>query len=530
MSKTSSSAAEAAPRPPRTVAVIDIGTASIRMAIAEIGVGGVIRTLEPFNRAVSIGRDSFTTGRIQQSTIEECVEILLSFRRALREYGVADPADIRAVATSAVREAVNRDQFLDRVYSATGIEVEAIDEMDVSRLTYLMAIPAIRGIPRLWDHPTLVIEIGGGSTEILMLEQGMVKYSGTYRMGTLRMREMLDAYRAPAASLKNVMKTHIQRTVDQIRHAVGQPRSLNLLFIGGDARFAATHFHPDWRGEAPVRIEAPALGDLAEDVLACTDDELVQRFRVAYSDAGSLGPALLAMGMLARAFALRMVAVSSLTLRDGLLQELASERSWTADFRAQMLRSALDLGRRFHFDEAHATHVAELCRQLFAQLQPLHGLDERYDLLLHIAALLHEIGLVIATRSHHKHSMYLILNSELFGLGKRDQLLVALVARYHRRASPQIEHEGYSQLNRGQRIVVAKLAALLRVADALDRGHGQRINDLVCRVNPDRVTVTVSGGEDVTVERLAMNEKGGLFQEIYGLPMEVRARRGESVK
>lgn len=156
----------------RTVAAIDIGSASVRMAIAGIDEAGKINPLDALHRPVSIGKDSFTRGRIRPRTIEECVTVLKSFRRVLLEYGIDDPADVRAVTTTAVREASNRDQFLDRIYSATGIEVEAIDEAEVSRLTYLMALPTILGTARLRNRPTLVVEFGGGSTEILLMNQG----------------------------------------------------------------------------------------------------------------------------------------------------------------------------------------------------------------------------------------------------------------------------------------------------------------------------------------------------------------------
>ncbi len=153
---------------------------------------------------------------------------------------------------------------------------------------------------------------------------------------------------------------------------------------------------------------------------------------------------------------------------------------WTAEFRNQIIRSAINLGRKFSFDEKHARHVAMLSRKLFADLQEEHQLDQRMELLLYLASLLYEIGLFINVRSNHKHAMYLIRNSELFGLSRRDLLLVSLVARYHRRSSPQPEHEGYATLDRSDRVAVAKLAAILRIAIALDETRAQRITNIRC--------------------------------------------------
>ena len=163
--------------------------------------------------------------------------------------------------------------------------------------------------------------------------------------------------------------------------------------------------------------------------------------------------------------------VSTGTLRDGLMWEMATREAWSDEFRKHIIRSALEIGRKYQFDEPHASHVAALSKLLFDALRKEHQLPPRFETLLTVAALLHDIGLFVSNRSHHKHSMYLILNSDLFGLSARDLQLVALVARYHRRALPRTTHEGYTTLDRETRVAVSKLAAILRVADALDSGH-----------------------------------------------------------
>jgi exopolyphosphatase/guanosine-5'-triphosphate,3'-diphosphate pyrophosphatase len=144
---------------------------------------------------------------------------------------------------------------------------------------------------------------------------------------------------------------------------------------------------------------------------------------------------------------------------------------------------------------------------------------------LHVAALLHEIGAFVSNRSLHKHSLYLIRNSEIFGLGKRNLLLVALVARYHRRASPQPMHEGYATLTRDERVAVAKMAALLRVAVALDESRSQRIHDFTCAVEGSRLVISIAQAEDLSLEQLALRQNGSLFEEVFGLRVLLRISR-----
>jgi exopolyphosphatase/guanosine-5'-triphosphate,3'-diphosphate pyrophosphatase len=509
----------------RRVAVIDIGTSSIRMAVAEISAAGQVRQLETLSQAVNLGKDTFIRGGISKATIEECVRVLKSYRRILQEYQIDSPAHVRVVATSAVREAVNRLAFVDRVYIATGFQVEPLDEAEVIRITYLGVAPQLRSDPLLASSRTLVAEVGGGSTELLVLQGEDVVFAHTYRLGSLRLRETLAALRAPTLKVRNLMETHIHRTVAEIVEHVSREGPLELIAMGGDVRFAVQQLQPQWDGRSLVRLSVKNLEEFTNKVLGQSEDRLVRRYRLSYPEAETLGPALLAYVLLARELKLTSLLVTSANLRDGMLLELASGDTYSSEFCRQILRSAVDLGRKFAFDEPHAQHVAELAARLFAQLRDEHQLPARYEVVLRVAALLHEIGLYVSNRSYHKHSLYLIRNSELFGLGKKELLLAALVARYHRRASPQPTHEGYSTLDRDERVTVSKLAAILRVADALDESRSQRIHELVVQRERDRLVIAIPLVEDLSLETLALKQNGSLFEETFGVPVLLRMLR-----
>ncbi len=524
-SSTVTSAARPATPAFKPVGVIDIGATSIRMAVAEIGEGGAVRTLETLSQAVSLGKDTFIKSAIDKATIEQCVRVLKSYRARLQEFQITHPSQIRVVATSAVREAENRLAFLDRIYIATGLEVEPLEEAEVNRITYLGIRPLLEGHTAQADARTLVIEVGGGSTELLVVRGESVLFSHTYRLGSMRLRETLEAYRAPTIRLRHIMESQIARTVEQVRQHVSADGPVDMIALGGDVRFAASELLPDWDHVSLARLELVDLTRLTDRLLNLTDDQIARRYHLSFADSENVGPALLTYVQLARAFDLPHVLVTHVTLRDGLLKEMAAEEAWTEEFSNQIIRSALDLGRKFEFHEAHARHVAELSRMLFRQLRGEHQLDGRYELLLFIAALLHEIGLFVSNRSYHKHSMYLIRNSELFGLGRRDALLVSLVARYHRRSSPLPTHEGYATLDRDQRVAVAKMAALLRVAVALDESRSQRVGEVKCAAEDGRVVVSVPGLEDLSLEQLALDQSGTLFEETFGMPVLLRTVR-----
>jgi exopolyphosphatase/guanosine-5'-triphosphate,3'-diphosphate pyrophosphatase len=510
----------------RQVAVIDIGTSSIRMAVAEITGAGHVRQLETLAQAVNLGKDAFIRGSISKDTIEECARVLKSYRRILKEYQIENPAQVRVVATSAVREATNRLAFVDRIYIATGFQVEPLDEAEVIRITFLGIQPFLLSDERLAGSRALVTEIGGGSTELLLVKGGDVVYSHTYRLGSLRLRETLEALRAPTLKVRNIMETHIHRTVEEIAEQISREGSIELIAMGGDVRFAVRQLQPEWDGRSLARLPVKGLEEFTNKILAQSEDRLVRKFRLSYPEAETLGPALLAYVLLAKELSLASVLVTNVNLRDGLLSEMASSDAWTKEFSRQIIRSAIDLGRKFGFDEQHALHVAELSSKLFHQLKDEHQLPPRYEVVLYVAALLHEIGLFVSNRSYHKHSLYIIRNSELFGLGKKDLLLSALVARYHRRASPQPTHEGYATLERDERVAVAKMAAILRVADALDESRSQRIHEMRAEREGDRLVISIPLVEDLSLETLALKQTGSLFEETFGFPVLLRMAKG----
>jgi exopolyphosphatase/guanosine-5'-triphosphate,3'-diphosphate pyrophosphatase len=499
------------------IAVIDIGSTSIRMTIAQPHAGGRVRPLEFLQQAVSLGKDTFTKGNIDIGTIEDCVRALKNFKRVLEEYGVSQEERVRAVATTAVREAGNRDAFIDRVYIATGIRVEVLDDMDVTRLTYLSARSLLSSDASLSRGRVAVCEMAGGSTEMLLLEEGNILATHSFKLGALRLREMLEKFNAPLARQRTLMESEIRRTIDQILHSIPRSSIRNMTALGSDVRFAAHRLIPGYNPLVPARLPLRPLEKFAEEVMALSVNDCVRTYKISFPEAETLAPSLLFYGMLARAFALTGVIASDISMRHGILTEMARSGPPADDVARQVIRSAWETARKYKCDEGHARHVTALAGTLFSSLSEEHKLGPSHRLLLSIAGILHDIGIFVNPRSHHKHSMYLIQNSELFGLSRRDIFLVALIARYHRRATPKAVHQEYASLDREERLVVAKLAAILRVADALDRSHSLRIAGIDCAREKDRFVISVPNVDDLTLEQVALQNKGDMFEEVYGM-------------
>jgi len=505
------------------MAVIELGTSAIRMAIGETdGVSGV-RMLEQLVRGVSLGKDTFTKREIRRETLQQCVSVLKSYRKKLKEYQCTNPQHIRVVATSAVREASNRMSFLDRIYTSTGFVVEPIDDAEIARVTYLGIRPILEQEPDLRDAMTMMMEVGGGNTEVLLLRGRNIIHSQSYRLGSLRLQQMIKQYHAARDQAVNIMHGQIDRTLENLQDVVPQHGKIELLALGGDMRFAARQLQLDVVDEDIATVPLARLQRLTTELSQLTIEQIMRRYHLELSQAETLVPALLANIRMAKMLDTDHLLVTGFNLRDALLQGMLQPSEWSEDFRAQIFRSAEELARKFQIDLDHSKHVAELASQIFHALKPEHQMDVRSETILYVGALLHEAGLFINTPGYHKHSYYLLTNSEIFGLNSLDHTLVALVARYHRRAAPKPTHDAFAQLQRESRVVLSRLASILRIAIALAHSRSQRIRRMECVIEKNRLVIKASGRTgDLSMEQLELRQNSGMFQDVFGLGVLLR--------
>jgi exopolyphosphatase/guanosine-5'-triphosphate,3'-diphosphate pyrophosphatase len=509
-------AQDASAAPAKTVAAIDIGSNLVRMAVAEVMPDGRFEVLEQLQRAVRLGQDTFRNGRIAGRTMRAAAAVLRDYRRILDLYQVGL---VRAVATSAVREAANTDTFLDRMFMATGLDVEVIDTSEESRLTVSAVRHEVGGAFGLNRDYALIAEVGGGSALLTILHGGEIVAAQSLRLGSIRLQETLAAVYEPPDRMAKLLQQQIANTISVVRGSLPLAKASVFVAVGADARFAADQVG---KPAPPTGLRTVNTGNLDALVKQCRDkthEQLAKAYGLAFTDAETLSPALLVYQALLHAVRARRMIVSRVSMRDGLLLDLAHKVTGREDETLSMgvAQSAMGIAEKYKVDLAHARKVADLADRLFDELQAEHGLGPRERLLLRAAALLHEVGGFVSSRAHHKHSYYLIANAEIFGLTRSELAVVALIARYHRRSPPKPSHVEYTSLPRETRTVVSKLAALLRVADALDNGHAQQVQDIRCVRRDEDFVIYVPGATDLALERAAMRAKGDLFEDVYGM-------------
>jgi exopolyphosphatase / guanosine-5'-triphosphate,3'-diphosphate pyrophosphatase len=505
----------------RLVAVIDIGATAIRLVVAEIHSDKSWKSLERAGKPVPLGRDVFGSGRISSATINVALGVLTGFRELLASYAVPE-GSVTVIATSALREARNRDTFVDRVAIKTGFCINIVEGIEENRLTYLAVRYALQAKQSTFARSNaLIIEVGGGSTEVMVLERGKVVSAHAISFGTVRIEQQLRAA-GSTAHKSRFLRENVRNVLEVLGNEFDLTRIRHFIAVGADARLAAERVG---RPESPMYsvIDKERFADFVRSIDSLSVDECVSHLRIPYDQADSIGTGLLMYQLFLEGTNADHLVVPQVSIREGVLLSITRDPDETVaeEFVTQVLASAESIGRKYQYDADHSHHVATLALSLFDQLSDEHGLTAHDRLLLHVASLLHDIGSFVKGSGHHKHGHYLVSNSDIFGLHADDISIVANVVRYHRKSLPMASHIPYITLSREDRTRVLKLSAMLRVADALDRAHSQRVRSISVERDADCIRVACEYRGDMSIERYGLVSKGSLFEEVFGMRITI---------
>ena len=496
---------------------IDIGTNSIRLIVAEVDPDGRYRALDEEREMTRLGHGLFARGRLLSEPMERSIAALAKMKAIAEGFEVRE---LRAVATSAVREAANGRAFCQDVRRRCGLRVEVISGEEEAQLTLRSALHHFD----LAGRSVAVVDIGGGSMEVTLTAGAVVDEVLTLPLGAVRLTERYGGDDQLSPKRWRRLRRAIDRVLDrQLRKPPFHPE----IMIGSGGTFTNLAAMAQFDREGTTRSVQGYAMSRAEVV------HLLHRLRATplaeRRETTGLNPkradiivaGAAAVSRLAKRLGTQQILVNSGGLRDGLLLGMIADhvRAGTAESSRRLTRldSARAFARQCRSSERHCEHVARLATQLF------DGLTGHFDLradareLLEAAALLHDIGYVINHAKHHKHAYHLILNGDLQGFTQRELEIVACVARYHRKAFPRKRHTAFARLERADRRIVRALAGILRVADGLDRTHTQRITGVMCATHRGYVEFTLQARSDPRVEIWDAERKSGLFQRAFTL-------------
>lgn len=513
-----------------TLAAIDVGTNSFHLVVVKLLGDRKFSVITKEKVVVRLGQSPSQIKVLSEDAMVRGVEAMRLFALVAARTG----SPIRAVATSAVREASNRDEFIMRVREETGIEIEVVSGFEEARLIYLGVLQALP----IFNKKIALFDIGGGSTEFLVGEQGKIRYANSFKIGAIRMTQRFFPDEQVTAEQVERCRLYLR---GEIYHAVEEiRRSAPLALIGtsGTAQTLAAMALAA-RGETVESLNGVTV--TREEIRAVVERILAARTYVERAAIPGVDPRradILAAGAVTLETILvesgsETLTISTYALREGIvldtIQKLEGEHDGGAHLHDLRYETVMKIGRMYNFDEPHGRHVADLSLSIYDALQPLHNLGESSRELLEAAALLHDIGYYISHSSHHKHSQYLIQNSEMLGFTEQEIAVIANVARYHRKSHPKGRHFTFAALRPADQQQVRYLAAILRIADGLDRTHKGNVEKVETTFDERTISFRALCRPSCipTFEIWSVNRKKELMEDIF--QREVRVASLEEV-
>lgn len=500
----------------RRVASIDVGTNAIRFFAVEMEGDSIVRILAEERFPVRFGHGVFSEGHIIPEASAAALDGLERAAARMKELGIQK---YRAVATSAVRESPNRRDFVRAVKRRTGISLEVISGSEEIRLVHV----AVAKRFLLGADQWIMVELGGGSVEVALATSARILWCETHAMGAVRLLELFAPAGKETKDFLELLSEYVAtiRLSQKARNA--SPRG--FIATGGNIEVLARIAARSDEGSDTPRLSIAALRSTAQKLARMTVEDRMRAFDMKPDRADVIVPAAVVYGYLAEQFGANEILVPGGGIREGIVFDLAEKQAAHRPATEETtIEEAAALGRKYSFDEAHSVHVARLAGQLFDQLSTLHGLGGRDRRLLVAAAVLHDIGDFVSLKGHHKHSLYLISRSELSGFSPSEMFLVANIARYHRKSAPSVRHSEFAILSSADRERVRRLAAILRIADALDKEHREKIQRVEVRRREGRIEIMAGRNGNLLLERWALEKKGDIFRRIFGSEVTLASR------
>src|SRR3982751_3309352 len=510
---TLSPAASQRPATDIRISAIDIGSNSIRQTIADVSPTGAIRVVDEMKAAPRLGAGLDERGTLSEIAVQGALVALTRMATLANQLGVKRS---EVVATSAVRDAENGEQFLQLVRGETGLKVRVLNGEEEARLAFRSALAHFD----LGAGRAVVMDIGGGSLELTLSADGLVERVISLPFGAIRMTEQYlnegQKKKALRKLRKNVRAELREYLSARHWHAAriicsgGTFTSLAAIHLARSGMETAKTVH----GTVIPRVDLEHIVDLLY-TMPPEERQSVPGLNPARADIIVAGLAV-AAEVAARVEARELV-VSSYGIREGLLLETAQVIPFPADPGEARDRSVRELAERSHYEEPHSRHVQLLALQLFDSLGQRLGCAPEDRGLLSDAALLHDIGYHISYDKHNKHSYHLIEHAELLGMTPADQIILANVARYHRGAEPKKKHVNYGRLDKALRRKIKKLSAILRVADGFDRGHAGAVAEIKARWMERALRLTgvpARQGYSLRLELWGASRKSNLLAEV----------------
>ena len=503
----------------KIAAAIDIGSSAVRMEISEKRKSEV-KCLEFLQSPLYLGHDTFTQKRISFEKIERLCAIINSYLQTAGNYGIEH---VEAVATTAFREAENKEYVLDLVKIRTGLDVRILEDPEEKTIIYREMLRRDEGS---WKN-AVISYVGTGSLGIAIMEKGLLKFTQNIRIGSLKLSEILEPVEGYTKKFHMIIEQYISTYIDVLKNLLTLDRKTQYVASGKEIDLIASLMDIEIVDNF-FTIPKKAYEEFYDSIKTLTPLQIMDLYDLPQDRAEILLPSAALFKILMDFSKCDTLTGCNIKMCDALVYKDLYPNKFdkvNAQFEKSIINSAIFAARRFKYDRQHIAAVYDYSTAIFDSIREIHGLSERERLLLQLACILHDCGKFVNLKEHYDHSYDLIRRLSLPGLNTRELHIIANVSKYHSDSIPMPEHENYASLASEDRVLVAKLSAIIRLGDSLDKSHLQKFREIDAQLSNNELIVTVRAGGEATLEEWAFNQKSEFFNDVFGIKAKLIIER-----
>lgn len=502
----------------KAVGVIEIVSNSLRLKIGEKSLNGV-KIIESVTYPLALGRDTFHNGRISFESMDKAADIIKGYINICREYGAVE---IYAVATTAIREAENKDYILDQLKLKTGLHLNVIDE---SQEKIYISKTVFGNLDEDKKDSSLIIHLGSGNISIFVVQGGAIKGTLNIKLGTLRLSELFDESIENSTDYVQIIKEYMHPFNDAISAFI-KDKAANFIISGNDTDAIANMCNAKVKGNRRI-ISRDSFAEIYSHIKNKTPDNFASEYNIADDSKETLLATIVIISRLLKFTTAKNIISPMVTIGDAMLFQYlypVEEKKLSKIYSQFSISSAMDIAVKFGCATGQIERVSSTALKIFDRMKKVHGMGERERIMLYVAAILQDIGKTVSIKNHNELSYHMINGVDVIGINEEERNIIAASAYYHNSLTPSREQEVYYKLDIASKVMVSKISAILKLANAIHSSHNPKFDEIMVRLSGKTLIITLSTFKNIDLEKWNFKSKSKFFADVYGIKAELKKR------
>ena len=505
-----------------TFAAIDVGSYEVSMKIFELSRKVGFKELTDIRYRLELGKGAYSRGKLERDMVDALCEILLDFKRVMKEFGAEA---YRACATSVFRELKNPIVILEQVFQRTGIQVEILSNAEQHFLGYKSIAAIETGFKKMIQKGTAILDVGGGSLQVSLFDKDALVTTQSLKMGSMRVRERLKELEKTSNHYGQLVEEFIRNDIMSFQRLYLKDRDIKNVILMGDF-LTDTIFQEERRDNIVTKAE---FMNKYEQVADMPVQQLSEMMEIDPEYASLVVPTMVICKNFIEVFNAEALWVPGLSLLDGIAYDFAEKKKFIKsahNFENDIIVASKNIAKRYSTGKNHINGTTEIALAIFDSIKKVHGMGARERLLLQIAVLLHDCGKYISMGDVSECSYRIIMETEIIGLSTRERNIIANVVRYNTKEFRHYgTYESGTTADRDNYLLIAKLTAILRIANAMDRSHYQKVKGIKAVLKDRELQMIVDSAQDISLELGLLKDKEAFFEEVFGIHLILRRKR-----